>query len=73
MSRAFHEEIGRSVGEGMATSGGFFGSIMAGFLLGFLADRWLGIEPWLVIIGIIVGAVWGFYQMWRYAMRNDER
>jgi ATP synthase protein I len=57
---------------GWATSGSFAGSILSGFLLGYLADRWLGTDPWLVVIGIIVGAYAGFVRMWDYSKAMER-
>jgi F0F1-type ATP synthase assembly protein I len=51
----------------------FFGSIMAGLLVGFLGDKALGTYPLLVVIGIIGGSVVGFWRMWQIATRDDER
>jgi F0F1-type ATP synthase assembly protein I len=65
-------EIGKAVGAG-AEAGGFFASIMSGFLLGFLGDRWLGTEPLLVVLGIVAGSAVGFWKMWRYAKAQDEQ
>ena len=31
--------------------------------LGSLADRWLGTEPWLTLVGAFAGASAGFYYM----------
>jgi F0F1-type ATP synthase assembly protein I len=50
----------------------FFGCLLAGFLLGFFADRWLGTGPALTIIGIVAGAGTGFWKLWQYASRSDE-
>lgn len=47
------------------------GSIVSGTLLGFFADRWLGTGPWLVVIGIVVGAYTGFMRIWDYSKRMD--
>ena len=33
--------------------------------LGTLADKWLGTDPWLTLIGAFVGATGGFYHMYR--------
>jgi len=50
--------------EGWVSGGAFLGSILSGTLLGYLADRWLGTDPWLVVIGILVGSYSGFMRMW---------
>jgi F0F1-type ATP synthase assembly protein I len=52
--------------------GSFFSSILAGTLLGYFADLWLGTEPWLVVIGIIVGSYSGFIRVWNFSKRIDE-
>jgi F0F1-type ATP synthase assembly protein I len=41
-------------------------------LLGLLADHWLGTEPWLVVIGSIVGIYSGSLNMWRYSKKIEE-
>jgi F0F1-type ATP synthase assembly protein I len=57
---------------GWVASGAFLGSILSGALLGYLADRWLGTEPWLVVIGIIVGSYSGFMTMWKYSKHMED-
>lgn len=32
---------------------------------GWLLDRWLGTKPWLLVVGIILGSIAGFYQFVR--------
>lgn len=66
------EELRESLGAGVEAAG-FFATIMSGFLLGFLADRWLGTDPLLVVIGIIAGSVTGFWKMWQLAKRQDDQ
>jgi ATP synthase protein I len=39
--------------------------IVAFLLIGWLLDRWLKTSPWLLVAGIVVGAVVGFYQFVR--------
>lgn len=63
------EDTRQSIREWEA-GGSFIGSIMAGFLIGFLLDRWLGTDPWLVVTGIVLGAYSGFMRMWDYAKRE---
>lgn len=67
-----HEPLGRAIGDGWSRSGAFAGSILSGALLGFLADRWLGTEPWLVIVGILLGSYSGFMNMWRWSKEMEE-
>jgi ATP synthase protein I len=54
-----------------------FGAQLAGSMLlyvvgGYLLDRWLGTEPWLLITGAIVGMVAFFFQLARIARRMTE-
>jgi F0F1-type ATP synthase assembly protein I len=49
-------------------------SILLGFFLGKLADYWLHTR-WLYLVGLLFGAVVGFWQMVRMAMgafKKDE-
>ena len=56
-----------SLGLGLAFAGG----ILAFMALGFLLDRWLGLLPFLTILGTIVGSVVSF--LWVYQrVREDE-
>ena len=65
-------QVAQAVNEGWLEGGSFVSSILAGTLLGLVADHFLGTEPWLVVIGILVGAYSGFLQMWRYSARIEE-
>ena len=38
---------------------------VAFLLVGWLLDRWLRTGPWLLVAGIVLGAVVGFYQFIR--------
>lgn len=40
-------------------------SILIGFGMGLWLDRWLGTEPWLMILFILLGAVSGFLNIFR--------
>jgi len=53
--------------------GSFLGSVLAGTLLGYLLDSWLGTDPWLVVIGIVVGSYSGFNRMWQYMKKMDGK
>jgi ATP synthase protein I len=39
--------------------------------IGWLTDRWLGTEPWFLVIGAIVGNAAGTYLVWLRAKRMD--
>lgn len=62
-----HEQVTAAMSEGWVAGGSFFSSIMAGTLLGWGADHFLGTAPLLIVLGIIAGSISGFYQMWRVA------
>ena len=62
--RTAHRGVTSAVSDGWVAGGSFFGSIMAGVLLGWLGDTWLSTDPWLLVGGIIAGSVNGFYRMW---------
>ena len=57
----FRRELWRDADSGWAmtvelvTATGVWGGI------GWLMDRWLGTEPWLLVAGIILGAALGMY------------
>lgn len=70
MSRSFHEEVRASVSD-EAAIGGFFGSLLAGFLMGLGLDAWLGTGPGLTIAGIVAGAATGFWRAWQIAKESD--
>ncbi len=67
------QQVHSALNDGWMEGGSFLGSVLAGTLLGYFLDRWLGTDPWLVSIGIIVGAYAGFVQMWGYLKSLDER
>lgn len=67
------QQVHSALNDGWMEGGSFLGSVLAGTLLGYFLDRWLGTDPWLVSIGIIVGAYAGFVQMWGYLKSLDDR
>lgn len=62
--RTAHRGATSAVADGWVAGGAFFGSIMSGALLGWLADLLLDTDPWLVTVGIVAGSVTGFWRMW---------
>jgi len=60
---------------GLAWSAGiaFFGAIVFMLFLGWLADLLLGISPWGIIGGIILGSIIGFLQLFRLTSQIFKR
>ena len=46
-------------------------AVVAFLVIGWLLDRWLKTAPWLLVAGIVVGTVAGFYQFVRIMSRLD--
>ncbi len=51
-----------------------FGAAIVLFMLaGMWLDRRLGTVPWLMVIGVFVGAAGGFYSIYRRLMDDQKR
>ena len=70
MKNAPHRQVAEAIDHGWVAGGSFFGSIMAGLLIGWIIDNFAGTYPAFVVVGIIVGSISGFIQMW--ALANKE-
>lgn len=47
------------------------GSIVIFIIAGYFLDRVLNTSPWLIVIGIILGTILGFYQFIRISGKNN--
>ena len=65
MSGPDNEETTRKSGIAYAAGLTLFFSVASLSGVGWLLDRWLGTAPWLLVAGVILGAVTGFYQFIR--------
>ncbi len=45
---------------------------MVGVFLGYLLDRFLGTKPWLMVAGVVVGAIAGFLNVYRSVQRMNQ-
>jgi ATP synthase protein I len=63
------QETNRKSGLAYAAVFSLFSAVVAGLIAGWLMDRWLGTRPWLLVSGIVLGAVVGFYQFIRVSSR----
>lgn len=59
--------------DGWALTAEFISAVLTWTLLGWLADRWLGTDPWLVVAGAVLGFAAGMYLAWlRHFRTADE-
>jgi ATP synthase protein I len=47
-------------------------SVGIGLLVGYYLDRWLGTEPWLMLLWLVFGVVAGFRGVFRAVARADR-
>jgi ATP synthase protein I len=66
------KQVTSAVNDGWMKGGSFLNSVLAGTLVGYLLDMWLGTEPWLVVTGIVLGSYSGFLRIWHYLKDQDS-
>ena len=59
------DETARKSGLAYGAGLTLFASVLVMLFLGWLADRLFGTAPWLLVAGIFLGAVLGFYLFFR--------
>ena len=59
------EETNRRSGIAYAAAFSLFASVVSGLIGGWLLDRWLKTSPWLLVTGLVLGMVAGFYEFIR--------
>ena len=64
------QEENRKTGFAYAAGITLFASVAAFCGIGYLLDRWLGTEPWLLIAGIIVGSAAGLFEFVRLSSKT---
>jgi ATP synthase protein I len=47
-------------------------AVLIGTLMGYWADKWLGTQPWILIVGFILGAAAGFRNLFGFIAREDH-
>jgi F0F1-type ATP synthase assembly protein I len=68
-TRALQENVSRS-GPAAAASYTLVGGIILLGGLGYAADGWFGTAPWLLVTGLVLGIVVGFYEIVRASLRQ---
>ena len=64
------QEENRKTGFAYAAGITLFASVAAFCGIGYLLDRWLGTEPWLLIAGIVVGSAVGLFEFVRLSSKT---
>jgi len=59
------QEVNRKTGLAYAAALSLFAAVLAGLIVGWLLDRWLGTWPWLLVLGLVLGSAAGFYEFIR--------
>ena len=49
------------------------GAPAGGFIIGFVLDKWLGTQPWLLLIMLFLGFVGGFMNVMRISKSSTGR
>ena len=47
-----------------------FASVVSFCGIGYLLDRWLGSEPWLLVVGIVLGSAVGLFEFIRLSSKT---
>lgn len=61
-----------SFNQAMRLSVELLGGLIAGALVGYALDQWLGTAPWLIILCIFLGLGGGFLNLMRAAQQLDK-
>ncbi|MGH9970898.1 MAG: AtpZ/AtpI family protein [Pyrinomonadaceae bacterium] len=65
MASSDDQDTNRKSGIAYAAAFALFASVAGLCGFGWALDRWLGTGPWLMVGGLVLGAVVGFYQFVR--------
>jgi F0F1-type ATP synthase assembly protein I len=63
-SKSFQDNVEKS-GSAAGASYTLIGAIVLLGGLGYAADRWWGTSPWLLLAGLLLGLIVGFYDLAR--------
>lgn len=65
--------LSRAMSVGLNAFSEFVGALVAGGLIGWKADEWLGTAPWLLVVMLGVGVAAGFWNIFRLAKLEQSR
>ena len=64
------QDTNRKTGYAYAAGITLFASVAVFCGLGWLLDKWLGTQPWLLIAGIVVGSAAGLFEFVRLSSKT---
>ena len=70
MAQKQDQDENRKAGFAYAAGLTLFASVVAFCALGWLLDRWLGTDPWLLIAGIVLGSAAGLFEFVRLSSKT---
>lgn len=65
-----NQDENRKSGFAYAAGITLFASVVAFCGIGYLLDRWLGTEPWLLVVGIVLGSAVGLFEFIRLSSKT---
>lgn len=70
MANPQDQDENRKSGFAYAAGIALFASVVSFCALGWLLDRWLGTEPWLLIGGLVLGSAAGLFEFIRLSSKT---
>ena len=70
MTRQEDQEENRKAGFAYAAGIALFGAVVVFCAAGWMVDKWFGIAPWGLIIGIVLGSAAGLYEFVRLSSKT---
>jgi F0F1-type ATP synthase assembly protein I len=61
----------RGVGRGLDLTVEFAAAILTWGGIGWLVDQWLGLAPWAMVVGFLLGNGCGIYLMWLRSRQEE--
>lgn len=65
-----NQDENRKSGFAYAAAITLFASVVTFCGFGYLLDRWLGTEPWLLVVGIVLGSALGLFEFVRLSSKT---
>lgn len=63
-------EENRKAGFAYAAGITLFASVAACCGIGWMLDKWLGTQPWLLVVGIVIGSAVGLFEFVRLSSKT---